>query len=73
MQKFPGQGKNPRHSRDLSHSRDNTGSLTARPPGNFRMAFKRSKSGFKGALKLDSCVTPGKLLTICVLLSLDLE
>ena len=28
MQKFPGQGSNPHHSNDLSHSSDNTRSLT---------------------------------------------
>ena len=33
MWKLPGQGSNPGHSHDLSHS-DNAGSLTARPPGN---------------------------------------
>ena len=32
--KFPGQGLNPRHSSDLSHSSDNTRSLTTRLPGN---------------------------------------
>ena len=34
MGKFPGQGSNLNHSRDLSHNSDNTGSLPAGPPGN---------------------------------------
>ena len=33
MQKFPGQGSNPYHQSDLSHSSDNTRSLTGRPSG----------------------------------------
>ena len=35
-QKFLGQGLNPYHSRDPSHSSDNARSLTVRPPGNSR-------------------------------------
>ena len=34
MQKFPGQGSNPCHSSDLSHSSDTIRPLTARPPWN---------------------------------------
>ena len=34
MQKFLSWGSNPCHSTDLSHSSDNAGSLTFRPPGN---------------------------------------
>ena len=34
MQTFPSQRSNPHHSSNLSHSSDNAGSLTARPPGN---------------------------------------
>ena len=38
-----------------------------------RMALKDQRIDSKHSLKLDSCVTTGKLLNICVLLSLDLE
>ena len=38
-----------------------------------RVALKDQRMDSKQALKLDSCVTTGKLLNICVLLSLDLE
>ena len=34
MQKFPGQGSSHHHSSNPSHSCDNAGSLTIRPPGN---------------------------------------
>ena len=34
MQNFQGQRLNPCHSSDMSHSSDNPGSLTTRPPGN---------------------------------------
>ena len=37
MWKFPGQGLNPHHSSDQSHSSDNARSLTTRPPANFEM------------------------------------
>ena len=34
MQKLPGHGLKLSHRSDLSHSSDNAGSLTTRPPGN---------------------------------------
>ena len=39
MQRFPGQGSNPCHSHGLSHSSDNTRSLTTRSPGNSQLFF----------------------------------
>lgn len=39
IQKFPGQGLNPCHSNDLSHSSDKSRSLTARPSGNYRKCY----------------------------------
>lgn len=39
MQKLLGQGSNPCHSSNSSHSSDNVGSLTARPPGTFSVCL----------------------------------